>query len=73
MGGVTGAVCEVGAGQTELRYLGEVFDVVTNLSHHFLDPFDEFPTVAEMTCNGSTTVVLAQGALAQLDNCSLEH
>ena len=41
-------------------------EMITNSIHRFLDQFGQFPTIAEMPRNGSTTVVLASGTLVEV-------
>jgi len=48
------------------EYDDAVPKVNTAPEHHLENQFGQFPTVAEMTRIGSTTVVLASGALAEV-------
>jgi hypothetical protein len=45
---------------------GEQKELVSTPGHHFLDQFGAFPTIAEMTRAGKTTLVLASGELAEV-------
>ena len=45
---------------------GERRELVATPGHHFLDQFGQFPTIAEMTRTGRSTMVLASGALAEV-------
>ena len=65
---VTRLYCNTTTEWIRLRWQehGAEREIVATPGHHFLNEFGQFPTIAEMTRNGSTMVVLASGALAEV-------